>query len=155
MGTVQKDKIFIPHVEMDLAAIGITGEPGYNPVDGNQSVWVDYQFKELLEANNIPYWDDPFDYILAHLESVLVQNLDLFVDIYFCTSYLYDVEEQHEPGNLVVVSEAAKNIRTDQALLPLFYQLMKGLVNEKVPLVNKPVIVQTFIEAKDKDKGSQ
>jgi flagellar biosynthesis component FlhA len=46
------------------------------------------------------------------------------------------------------VQEQATTIAEDGTLLRLFALVMKGLLREQVSLINKPVIISSFIEAK-------
>ncbi|MBC7886356.1 MAG: FHIPEP family type III secretion protein [Ferruginibacter sp.] len=147
-GTVQKGKLFITTPAADLQSLAITGTSGWNPISGKDSLWTDIQLKTLLDENSIGYWQDPFDYILTHVEAVLVTNLAMFTDPQFCDNYLENFIKQDQGLGSPDTVEDAVIIRKDLPLLLLFNDLLKGLIREKVPVKNKQVIIQSFSRVK-------
>ncbi|MBE7171223.1 MAG: FHIPEP family type III secretion protein [Williamsia sp.] len=143
MGKVQQEKLFVYDAGKNPAIEEPTGEKGWNPLTGQDSWWVSREHKPLLLEQGILFWEDPFDYILAHLEVVLSNNLSLFVDAQFCSEYLKETGSEKGPW-----PEEAEKTRTDPASLILFNQVLKNLVIEKVSVTDKPGVIRAFIQGR-------
>jgi len=85
---------------------------------------------------------------MAHLERLLVQNLDMFLDPQVSNDYLWNYADGKEGQ----ASDMVTAITTNPASLLTFNQVLKGLVKENVPITNKEMIIQSFTDAAKKFK---
>jgi type III secretion protein V len=146
MRQIFPDKIFITNPQTDLNALSISGESGVDPLSGMTSLWVDHQYMALLDKNNISYWDDPYDYMLYHLEDVIRDHLELFIQTQSALSFLKDVDDAPDNELSDKVKYHAKEIAGNDEHLVLFADVLRKLVAERIPIINKPGIINAFFE---------
>ncbi|NHF58041.1 tetratricopeptide repeat protein [Flavobacteriaceae bacterium TP-CH-4] len=137
-GTVRKNEFFVPSASEELEKLGLTYNEIQYPFAG---AWVARSNESSLKEHNIIYWDDPFKYIIAHLDLALAQRLDFFYDVNYTYDYLNGFEA-FDPD----VRTLADEIKSDNQLLLLFDQVLRGLLKEQVPANQRDVIIQNFMD---------
>ncbi len=143
-GKTQLGKWYVPPTPNNLQALGIQGEAVIDPASLDKAHWVDPSQKSLLEANQLAYWLDPYDYIMAVVEEMLVHSLDRLIDPSFCRTYLQDYVNQN---NTEEEKDLARAIQSDPFLYTSFTSILKELVRERLPLHNKKAIIESFTKA--------
>ncbi|MBX3238314.1 MAG: FHIPEP family type III secretion protein [Chitinophagaceae bacterium] len=152
MDRTYSDKLLIYREKEQLTIPGIEAEEAVHPLTGKKISWVSGQFEHLLREADISFEEKPFVYIIDSLHSLLLRNLDIFIDTGFCIDYITGLsaanKENKEPG---IEGRAAK-ISESPPLLTLFCQTLKDLVKERVSIADKRVVTALFLDALEEYK---
>jgi tetratricopeptide (TPR) repeat protein len=130
---VQNDKRFCPPPLARLADVGIAAELHRQSLVG---AWVDAADYERAAAAGIELWT-PVQYMLAHLESILLSQLDQFVD-------------HRQVTLLLEKSGAGFEISASPSLFREFVVALRALVREHVPLLELKAITEGFLALSSK-----
>jgi tetratricopeptide (TPR) repeat protein len=138
-GRVEKDKIFVVQ----------EGEP----ITGNDPGWVEQTKRQELIDSKATFIEDPFVYMLSHLETFLSRYPNFFVDIQFTEDYLTGYPATPAFSHLSTdVAEKARKIDGSSAALLLFNQTLKALTAEQVSIANKETVIAAFVDAIEREK---
>jgi flagellar biosynthesis component FlhA len=129
MGALQMDKHYCPAPMEKLEALGIPPwalSAAIHPGTNEPGCWVAKEFESLITQHQLELWRDPHLYIIHHLESLLRQNLSLFLGAQEVANLLDEWAGQPEGATLV--SAAAPDL-TAQIRLG---RVLRALLSEQV-----------------------
>lgn len=130
-GKVERRKVFCNDTVERLTLLNISGEPAVNPANGNDAAWVAAELKETLEAAGITTWTTT-GYLILHLSSVLRKNAAVFATL-------------QAVGKLLPES-LRKDVLAAPGGLPRFAGVIRGLLEDEVPIHETKAICQRYLE---------
>ena len=137
MGRLEKDARLYPGSPHELAAKGLPGVPGSNPVSGEEAAWIPSHHWQAAQDAGIELWG-PAECLVFHVEAVLKR-------------YLPDFVGHQEMMNLlegVGRSEAYRGSEGEDTDLTLFTGAARLLLNEGVPLTPFAAVETNFQSVK-------
>jgi tetratricopeptide (TPR) repeat protein len=132
--TLNDDERLFPGPVDALVSIGISARTAVNPFDGSAAAWVMRQHWSMVERSGRPLWTI-IDYIAWHARFVMTKHLRSFVG----HQQTVEMVEREMP-------EQGAALRQDAGALSGLVQVLRNLVEEKVPVVALGNIVETFLE---------
>jgi type III secretory pathway component EscV len=114
-------------------------KPAPHPITGAPGCWVASKFLSQVESAGFELWPEPTTYMMVHLEAVLRKHLGEFVDIQETARWLANAPEQMAE----LVKEAIPNVAARLKLT----QVLRGLVEEGVPILNHALILESLLKA--------
>jgi len=136
-GTISLDKKLFPNSIVELLLLGVLGEVTTNPLTGDDACWIMKEDWEAVENAGKDLWD-VIEYPIRHLESVVQDNLSEFIG-------------HQEVANLLeaMPSEALSKMQDRPDDLSALTKVLKGLLDEKVPIVKLEEIVKRFCQLRE------
>lgn len=144
-GFVERDKLVVIEDQERLKSAGILVDKSHLVLNNLSLHWIDQAHKESLTAQQITFDEDYFSFMITHLEILLRSNLDLLVDIQFSENYVSENLEFVNLKDNYNIKLQAERIRNDDDLLRKFNSVLKGLLHEAVPVINKAIIIGCFM----------
>ncbi len=132
--TLNEDERLFPGPVDALVSIGISARTAANPFDGSAAAWVPRQHWSLLERSGRPLWTT-VDHIAWHVRFAMTKHLRSFVG----HQATIEMVEREMP------EQRAALLRDSSALSGLV-QVLRNLVDERVPVLDLRSIVETFLE---------
>ena len=108
----------------------------------NKGVWVKNEMLHILDDNKIDYWREPLQYVMWHMQSMIENNLPLFLGTQQIENLLNEWRKNgfEDLGNKFFSEDAInKKIR--------FGKLLRALLEEKVPVTNASVILNYCLQS--------
>ena len=133
-GSVKFDKLLCNDTVDRLALIDIKGEDAVNPENGADYAWIPIESKKKANQAKLKTWD-ALEYITLHLSSVLRHNFTEFVCIQNVTDRLKAEAEKYYQ----IILEADGGVSR-------FTEILKILVEERVPIKKLETICKTYVE---------
>jgi flagellar biosynthesis component FlhA len=137
-GTILEEKRLFPGPMANLTPLGVFGEETDNPLTGDKAVWIKREDWKKVELSKQALWE-VIEYMVRHLEAVIRRNLDEFFG------------HQEIMTKLSPYDDIYKNMQDTPADLTACTMVMKGLLNEGVPIIEFEKLVERFNESR-KDK---
>ena len=132
--TLNQDERLCPESVDALVAVGVSARAAANPFDGSAAAWVSRQHWSLLERSGRPLWTT-IDYIASHVRFAMTKHIRSFVG----HQRTLKMVEREMPGQ-----EAA--LLRDPSVLSGLVQVVRNLVDERVPVLAFRSIVEAFLE---------
>ena len=138
-GSISEEKRLFPGPMENLTPLGGFGEETDNPLTGSEAVWILRKDWEKVERAGHTLWE-VIEYMVRDLEAVIRRNLD-------------EVLGHQEVMNMLVVQlyDIYEQMQDTPADLSALTTVIKGLLNEGVPIIEFEKIVTKFNQLK-KDK---
>jgi tetratricopeptide (TPR) repeat protein len=132
MGTLSPDWGLFTGPPQMVAEFGVKGRETVNPASRETAVWVGREHWQMFEDAGYTVWS-PADYLINHLEAVLLQHLDEFVG-------------HQEIMNMLELahSSAFEEIKAEDLTLSTLVALVQRLLREQVPITALVEIVELF-----------
>jgi tetratricopeptide (TPR) repeat protein len=132
--TLNEDERLFPGPVDALLSVGVSARTAANPFDGSAAAWVPRQHWSLLERSGRPLWTT-IDYIAWHVRFAMTTHIRSFVG----HQQTLEMVEREMP------EQGAALLRDSSALSGLV-QVLRNLVDERVPVLALRSIVETFLE---------
>jgi tetratricopeptide (TPR) repeat protein len=132
--TLNEDERLFPGPVDALVSAGVSARTAANPFDGRAAAWVSREHWSSLERSGRPLWTT-IDYIAWHVRFAMTKHLRSFVG----HQQTLEMVEREMP------EQGAALLRDFRALSGLV-QVLRNLVDERVPVLALRSIVETFRE---------
>jgi hypothetical protein len=135
-GTLKPDRLFCHATVEQLRALDISAEEATNPANGNRCAWARPDDARVLESAGFST-RTPVGYLVLHLSSLLRKNASTFVGVEAVAALLrargkYDA------------------IRAAPGGLPRFTDVIRGLLDDEVPIHELSAICNRYLEVTDR-----
>ncbi len=140
VGQLHANHFFILHPLEEVATRlqAATTEWRTAPIPGQSGsgCWAPMEYLKTAEAANLPLWSDPWEYLTYHLESVLTQQLALFLHTQAVQELLEEWPQTPDDHTLIIsaLPDAPTRLR--------FGRLLRALVSEGVSISNWRAILR-------------
>lgn len=132
--TLNEDERLFPGPVDGLIAVGISARTAVNPFDGSAAAWVTRQHWSMVERSGRPLWSI-IDYIACHVRVAMTRHLRSFVG----HQQTLEMVKREMP-------ERGAALMEDSSALSGLVQVLRNLVEEKVPVLAIRSIVEVFLE---------
>src|SRR5579859_6420031 len=139
-GSVLPKEKYCPDAKSCLA-LGIDGTPMLNPIDGSEGLWLQKSGWEQAKTAGLPLWS-PYDYITFHLETLIQSNLARLIGVQETQITVQEWVDQSK----VAREEFVKLALPDDLAVARLARVLRGLVEEQVPIKDLDTILQLFAQ---------
>jgi hypothetical protein len=147
MGTVEPSKRFLPEYETYRALLEhfqVDMQPAYDPLTGEMSgIWIDEAGRDKIQVPLVETWDC-FEYIAYHLEAVIFDHFGKFLNAQKTDDLLSLWAADGAETEFKAKQNLIKQALPDMEAKTRFTELLCWLLNEKVPIINLKVLLETF-----------
>jgi len=134
-GALDLDRLLCGATVDQLRALNIEAAEAVNPANGSECAWARMDQAQALEAAGYTTWP-PGGYLVLHLSSVLRKNAAAFVGIDTAAALIRQIERYED-------------IRAAPGGLPRFTDLLRGMLEDEVPIHEMRAICNRYLEVAD------
>jgi hypothetical protein len=134
-GTLETDRLLCTATVDQLRALNIKADEAINPANGNNCAWARMDQEQALKAAGYIVWP-PGGYLVLHLSSVLRKNAAAFVGIDTAAGLIRQIGRYDD-------------IRAAPGGLPRFTDILRGMLEDEVPIHEMRAICNRYLEVTD------